>query len=500
MEEVVDELEHCGIAGALVCHGLAREYDCAYGNRLLLTEITRQPRLLGCAVLLPPHAAEMPEPARLVPSLWADGFVAAKVFPALHRFALDERTCGSLLRALEGERMPLLVQIDQTSWADLGRLCEAYPRLPLLLQKVVWDQERQLLPLMEAFDNLYIEFSSLQSNDVLERMTGRFGPERLLFGTEVPTKSPGAARALVDYARIGEEDRGLIAGGNLSRLLGVVPPPLPLREDDPILARVKQGLPLTDVLVIDSHAHVVHDGGEGVGTMSMPHGDARRMLEIYDTFGCARTCLISWLQIIADAERGNAITARAVERWPDRVVGYVSIDPAYTPDVRAAAERWHGLPGMWGVKPYYPRMRVPYDDQRYRPWWELAQARRLFALLHPSGADFARQVGALAAAHPDVSFLLAHSAGTWQFAREHAAIARGRPNVYLEITLTPVPLGSIEYLVSQCGADHVIFGTDAPMRDPRPQFGWLCYARLEAEEKRLILGENMRRILSRVRA
>ena len=45
----------------------------------------------------------------------------------------------------------------------------------------------------------------------------------------------------------------------------------------------------------------------------------------------------------------------------------------------------------------------------------------------------------------------------------------------------------------------MIFGTDAPMRDPRPQFGWLCSARLEAEEKRLILGENTRRILSRDR-
>ena len=28
----------------------------------------------------------------------------------------------------------------------------------------------------------------------------------------------------------------------------------------------------------------------------------------------------------------------------------------------------------------------------------------------------------------------------WDTARQHAAIARGRPNVYLEITLTPVPL------------------------------------------------------------
>jgi predicted TIM-barrel fold metal-dependent hydrolase len=31
----------------------------------------------------------------------------------------------------------------------------------------------------------------------------------------------------------------------------------------------------------------------------------------------------------------------------------------------------------------------------------------------------------------------------------------------------------VEFLVEATGADHILFGTDAPMRDPRPQLGWV---------------------------
>ncbi|MBI3944373.1 MAG: amidohydrolase family protein [Armatimonadetes bacterium] len=497
--DVVDELQHCGIHGALVTHNMARSYDCAFGNRRLLEEIADQPRLFGCAVLLPHHAGEMDPPRRLVGQLRARGFVAARLCPKQHRYRLSERTCGDLLRALEGERLPLLLDADQASWGEVEWLCGAFPKLPVLLQRAVWGQERDVYPLLAAFDNLHLEFSAFQANAAIERIVARFGAERCLLGTDVPVKSPGAARAFVDYSRLDAAARALVAGGNLARLLGVAPPPLPEAVgDDPILARVKQGLPMEGVRVIDAHAHLVHDGGEGVGTLPMPEGDIARMLAIYDTFGCERTCLSSWLQISADTEVGNGITAHAVERHRERVTGYVSIDPTYVTDVAGAARRWHAVPGMLGLKPYFPSMRVPYDDARFRPWWEFANEHSLFALLHPSGADYPRQVGALAEAYPNVSFLLAHGAGTWEAARRSAAIARGRPNVFAEITYTPVPLGTIEYLVRELGADRVIFGTDAPMRDPRPQFGWLCYARLSGEEKALILGRNMLGILERV--
>jgi predicted TIM-barrel fold metal-dependent hydrolase len=72
------------------------------------------------------------------------------------------------------------------------------------------------------------------------------------------------------------------------------------------------------------------------------------------------------------------------------------------------------------------------------------------------------------------------------------------PNVDAQLTFTNVTNGVIEYLVDRCGADRVMFGTDTPMRDPRPQVGWLVFTRLSEPQKRLVFGENFRRLLERV--
>ena len=101
--------------------------------------------------------------------------------------------------------------------------------------------------------------------------------------------------------------------------------------------------------------------------------------------------------------------------------------------------------------------------------------------------------------YPEVSILLAHSAGSFATARYHIDVARDFERVFFEITLTDVPLGVIELLVENVGAARVLFGTDCPMRDPRPQFGWLAYTHLSEADKLAILGGNMRRILDRCR-
>jgi predicted TIM-barrel fold metal-dependent hydrolase len=66
---------------------------------------------------------------------------------------------------------------------------------------------------------LYVEISGYQGYQAIEAVVGRFGPERLLFGTNIPTFSPGGAIAAVTYADISDDAKSLIAGGNLRRLL-----------------------------------------------------------------------------------------------------------------------------------------------------------------------------------------------------------------------------------------------------------------------------------------
>jgi predicted TIM-barrel fold metal-dependent hydrolase len=121
-----------------------------------------------------------------------------------------------------------------------------------------------------------------------------------------------------------------------------------------------------------------------------------------------------------------------------------------------------------------------------------------YALIHPS-PNIVPEMMDLAPRYPNVAFIMAHSGGSFKDARLAIEIALANPNVYLEITLTSVTYQVIEYMVAHVGADRVLFGTDQPMRDPIPQFGWMVYSHCTFEEKKKMLGLNMKTIIRRVR-
>ena len=106
----------------------------------------------------------------------------------------------------------------------------------------------------------------------------------------------------------------------------------------------------------------------------------------------------------------------------------------------------------------------------------------------------------IAPKYPNMSFLLAHSGASFPDARLAIEAALNNPNVYLEITLTSVTYRVIEFMVKHVGADRVLFGTDQPMRDPIPQFGWMAYSHCTFEEKKKMFGLNMQKIIRRVKA
>lgn len=75
------------------------------------------------------------------------------------------------------------------------------------------------------------------------------------------------------------------------------------------------------------------------------------------------------------------------------------------------------------------------------------------------------------------------------------AAAQANPNVYLETCSTFRTPGVIEQLVNEAGADRVLYGSDLPLMDPRPQLGKIITAQIAPTAKRQILGENARRLL-----
>jgi len=144
---------------------------------------------------------------------------AVRLFPKEHSWRLGESSAGELLDALARERIPTLLELDQTDWDEVDALCAAHPDLPLVVLRPNYRMARCLYPLFERHPKLRIEFSLYQVHRGIEDICGRFGADRLVFGSGLPFFSPGGPVAMVTYAELSERDRQAMAGGTLLRLL-----------------------------------------------------------------------------------------------------------------------------------------------------------------------------------------------------------------------------------------------------------------------------------------
>jgi len=514
LEDLVSEMAWCGISGTLVGHAASREYDPMFGNRMLMKEIGGNSRLYPVWAVMPHHTREMAPPEELIQELQDNGVRAVKMYPRSHRYPFNVDTCGELLRSLQRHAIPLLLEgghmyapdifepTNQVLLEELDAVLTRFPGLPVILQGARWDATRYLSWLMNKHRMLHLELSAHQGNRAIELFAEWFGADRILFGTGAMEKSPGAAKAFVDYCTLPDEQKQQIAAGNLARLLKLDRLPPPCRTSggagDRILAAARIGKPLKDILVIDSHAHINHDQGEGVGFIHCPASDAASMRERARLMGIDAMCISSFMAIWTDPEPGNRITYKAMQRYPRFFHGFASLQPQYVKDWKRELHRVHKTWRMGGMKPYFPRTYIPYNDPIWKPWYEYGNRMRAYCLIHPS-PDVVGEMNDLAPKYPDIHFMIAHCGGSYTDARKGIDIALKNPNVSLEITLTAVTYRVIEFMVKHIGADRVLFGTDQPMRDPIPQFGWMAYAHCSYEEKKKMFGLNMQRILRRVR-
>jgi predicted TIM-barrel fold metal-dependent hydrolase len=214
-------LAEAHISEALVYSPTASEYDPSTGNELLQADIAGHANLHPCWVLLPPSTAEVPPPPQLLNLMQQHKVRAVRLCPssARNNFSLAAWCSGPLLQVLAEAAIPLFLSLTEVTWSEIAALLSDYEKLPLILTGVTYRLDRYLYPLWAQHQNLYVEISGYQGYQAIEAVVSRFGPGRLLFGTNMPVFSPGGAIAAVTYAAISDEAKSSIAGGNLRRLL-----------------------------------------------------------------------------------------------------------------------------------------------------------------------------------------------------------------------------------------------------------------------------------------
>lgn len=520
LQDYLDDFDYYDIQAALVHHAYAVEYSQDYGNRKLMEEIEgvrRQDAGAPTAQLWPewvviPHwAGDFAEPGKLVAEMLERNVRAARMMPKAHGFPLGKEVCGPLLAALQEARIPVFFDVAQLDLEAAVELAKAYPELPIVLCGVAWASDRIIFARFGDVPNLHLETWAFQGHRAYERFVAAFGSERLLFGTDLPHRSPGAARMMACYEQISERDRRNIAGENLLRLLRGVqgaqgPAPFDgaqgLRpelkaprehpEDDPIVAAVRAGRPLTEEYVLDAHAHVAHPGCMGVNQCALAYNDPEGLVASMDRMGVDTACISSWSGITFGTPDANDMDLRGAELFPGRLLAWGCLNPNYPKLYDEEFERLFLGGKVIGYKPYPPRQQVPVIDPRHERALQWCEEHGAPVLLHAGPPDHVTQ---LAEKYPHAQFLIAHAGSTWDLAEKAAEAAKKFPNVYAEITYTAILYGFIEFFVREVGAQQLLFGSDCVMRDIAPQLGWVCWARIGVEEKRQVLGGNMKGVL-----
>ncbi len=495
-EDILAAMDHAGIAGALVYTGWARDYAPAYGNERLAEELSKYNRFYGCYVIQPGYTGSFLNPDEMLNDMRKKNAVAAKIFPATHAFSPSEIVMGEYYTELERAGIPLLVDKAQLGWPDLAEILSNHPSMNVLVQGVSWSDFHNLMAHLRKFSNLYTDLSNMQSNFAVEIISTELGADRICMGSGLPLMCPGAARSFIDYADVSAEEKQLMAGGNLARLCGVKLPEQVEIKNEEIAKAAATGKPL-DVFIFDSHTHFLEDGGNCGAGYPMVRGDLENMAKLSDDMGVDEYCVAPWLGIWTDCEAGNLIVSDMAKR-DARVYPYVLINPTYGTDIEKTAYHYHIEEKMPAMKMFYSRSGVRYNDPVFEPWLKIADENHLFALMDSGGyPTYLADMEDLAKKYPNISFFLDHAGRNFACAESYAVLAKKYPNVYLQLTFTSVPEGLIEYLCKEGLADKTLYGTDAPMRDPRPQLGWVAFANISTEDKKKILGGNMRRIADR---
>ena len=98
----------------------------------------------------------------------------------------------------------------------------------------------------------------------------------------------------------------------------------------------------------------------------------------------------------------------------------------------------------------------------------------------------------LARRHPEVRLIMAHLTGC---GRRGVKAARGLRNVWVDTSGGAPEAGLVEYAVEQGGADRVLYGSDAPIRDLPVAIARITGAAIKEEAKRAMLYVNARALL-----
>jgi hypothetical protein len=476
LEKIMATLGRLDIGRALAVSWRAIWFDAPEGNASALAAAAASDgQLLPMAVV---NLVGYDPYAGVVAALKQQGFVAVALFPGIVGWSLGRAAFLALAREAEREKMPL--QLCLRDAADLQQAAHVLadveaPTMIRWMRGSGYLNVPDLLAIAADCPSAVFDAGTLTQSGAIDQLAGRIGAQRLFVASGLPAAHGAAAWFLLAASGLGAEERCLVGGGTLARLLGLKEP-----EEAP---QPPQFEALVRTPKTDTHWHT----GSWNVIETQTSFDALSASIARNNLQIAVTSSIRALS--DDLVAGNAETLAFLDREP-RARGLIVLNPREPERSIAEIEKYRGDRRFVGTKTIQDFYGLRLDDPLYRPLIErLRQYPDLPLMAHLPGMKEAAE------ARPDVQFVAAHS--TWRH-RELAQL----PNVWFDIaTSTPlVHEGDIADLVAAVGAGRILFSSDAPLMDPAFTLGKLSLLDLSDAELAAILKENALKAFPRLGA
>lgn len=249
--------------------------------------------------------------------------------------------------------------------------------------------------------------------------------------------------------------------------------------------------------VWDAHVHL---SGVPGGT---PEARLEQLLAYADRLGIERLCVfmgMTWHHDPSPAEmrKQNDEVLRAVNRFPDRAFGFVYLNPKHTEASLGELDRCVRDGPMVGVKLWVARhCNAPELDPLVHRATELKAVVLQHTYLKLTGnlpeESTPAELAELARRHPKAQFIAAHTGADWETG---IRAMRDCPNVFPDICGFDPTAGVTEMAVRELGAERVLYGSDAGGRSFASQLAKVLGADIPESAKRLVLAENLKRLLA----
>jgi len=227
LDEILDMEDEAGIDVVVVMP----ETEIEPKNRELSDILKGNPRTIGCALINPHKGEKAVEELKAAVTEW--GLRAMKLMPAIHEYNMDDEMVLPLMHT--ARELGIVVSMhsgpDNCHPLRIGKVASRFPQVPIIMDHMGFPNDVQdAIKVAEQNGNVYLgttilrfyrrwaenpdEATPIEVKEAVERL----GPERVVFGSNLPEYRPIQVMQAIQRLQLGEEAERLIFGENLARI------------------------------------------------------------------------------------------------------------------------------------------------------------------------------------------------------------------------------------------------------------------------------------------